>query len=439
MPAMRPGFAALGILVWVLVLFAPSVTHPFVMWDDPVYVMLNPTVNDWWLASWRDRLLTPRLLYPVPVPVAIYAVMTTLLGAKAAMGIHAISVVLHAANAVMVFALCQRLGQPRNAAIVSALVWASHPLGVESVAWATNLKELLMTASVLGALLLVTGPRRAWWGLIPVMILGFGSKPTFAVVGPLVLLLAWHQRDKVMAGLGGLMTALGAAFVLVFRAGHDPQASAALAVRDELVTIGKAAGLQVFHIGWPVGLQPYYPLSLQTHDVISALGFVAYALGLGAAGLFVWRRQVWALGLTFALLAWLPYSNLMPLPRFTADTYAYLPMIGCAVALSTVIARYGRRAAVAGAGVAIILGLLTAPQIQRWQDTQTLWGPLLGQPETLALPYTLIAFEAHLLGDNERAARLLDEAWLQIVAQLGKPGFADNVYAAVGRTPPGLE
>ena len=99
--------AMLGIAVWVLALYLPSISHPFVMWDDPIYVMLNPVVQNWAEAPWSDRLLTPNLLYPVPLPVAIYAAITKLLGYEAAMGIHLLSTFLHALNAILLFWFCR--------------------------------------------------------------------------------------------------------------------------------------------------------------------------------------------------------------------------------------------------------------------------------------------------------------------------------------------
>jgi len=428
--------AMLGIAVWVLALYLPSISHPFVMWDDPIYVMLNPVVQNWAEAPWSDRLLTPNLLYPVPLPVAIYAAITKLLGYEAAMGIHLLSTFLHALNAILLFWFCRRLTASTNASVVAALIWASHPIMVESVAWATNLKELLMTGAVLGSLILMTGPHKKLIWLLPLVVIGLASKPTFAVVGCLLFLVAWREQDRPKWLISIALVCLGFGYVMWVSGGHDEQFRAAMETRDPLVTIGKSAGLQFLHGAWPESLQPYYPEELQRHDGTSLLGWLTLLVGVCVSGLFLWRRQTWSLGIALALMAWLPYSNLMPLPRFTADTYAYFPGIGLTLTLAVLLQRLGERRAWAGLVLAACLAVISISQISRWSSTQQLWGPLLGNPDQFALPYQLIAFEAHLLGNNERSAELLEAAWPQLLSQHGRPGFADNVYDALGRPRP---
>ena len=434
---MKPRLAVFGVFMWAFALYMPTFAHPFVTWDDPVYIMLNPTVQQWLDASWEQRLLTARLLYPVPLPVAIYAAITGVLGDHAATGIHVLSAMLHGINAVLLYLFCRRTTGVMGASLAAALLWASHPLMVESVAWATNLKELLMTLAVLGCLLVFAqrqpSPKTMGW-LVPLALVGFASKPTFAVVGGLLLLLAWHHRDRRKAVIASILSVVGGVYVFWTSAGHSAQVDLALASRDPLVTIGKAAGLQAFHGVWPFQLNPYYPLSLQSHDALSFLGWTVLAAALTTVAYFGRTRAIWSLGIALAVVAWLPYSNVMPLPRFTADTYAYLPGIGLALAMASLLARSDRFFWV-GLIVAAGLAMVSSIQVQRWSSTQTLWGPLLGDPDNFALPYSLVAFEAHLLGDNQRAAELLDAAWPQLVDQVGEPGFAKNVFEAVGRPP----
>ncbi|MEZ4461378.1 MAG: glycosyltransferase family 39 protein [bacterium] len=434
---MKPRLAVFGVFVWAFALYMPTFAHPFVTWDDPIYIMLNPTVQQWWQATWAQRLLTARLLYPVPLPVGIYAAATALLGDHAATGIHVLSATIHGFNAVLLYLLGRRLTGAMGASLAAALLWASHPLMVESVAWATNLKELLMTLAVLGCLLVFaehqTSPKRLVW-LAPLTAIGFASKPTFAVVGGLLLVVAWHHRDVRKAAIASVLSVVGGLYVLWTSAGHSAQMDLALASRDPLVTIGKAAGLQALHTLWPFQLNPYYPLPLQSHDALSVLGWLVIACALACVAYFAKTRAMWSLGIALAVVAWLPYSNVLPLPRFTADTYAYLPGIGVALAMASVLARSDRLFWM-GLIVAAGLALLSSIQVQRWSSTEALWGPLLGDPDHFALPYSLVAFEAHLLGDNERAAELLDAAWPQLVDQVGEPGFAKNVFEAVGRPP----
>lgn len=435
MPNMKIWWYTFGIFVWVLFLYAPTVWHPFVMWDDPIYIFLNPLVTNWGDAPWSARLLTERLLYPVPLPVALYALGHQLFGELSVWFIHGLSVSIHALNAVLVFLFCRRIGASEQGAGLAAVLWASHPVMVESVAWATNLKEVLMTAAILGVMVVAQSEKK-WWLIFPILGVGFASKPTFAVVGALLFLVFWHQRAslKQLAG-AGMLALFGAAYAAWTASLHHSELQAGFEQRNFWVTIGKALGVQLRNATYPLNLQPYYPLNLQHWDGIGVLGMVALTM-MVFAGLYFFRtKNTLAFGIAFMAMAWLPYSNLLPLPRFTADTYAYLPGVGFALSTSILLSKLSRLQSVLGLAITIIFGVLTLEQGARWVSTEALWSPMLGQPEVLALPYSLIGFEAHLLGENERAADLLLQAWPYLVSQSGEPGYARNVFEATGRWP----
>ena len=151
-PAPGAGDRAWAVLLALvpLAVFAPTLAFGFVTWDDPLYVLDNPSVASPRLLS-LELWFTPRVGYPVPLPMLSYVLNHALHG-TAPFGYHLVNVLLHALNVLLAARVLERAGLPRAWARVGALVFAVHPLVVEPVAWVTGRKDLLATAFALGAL-----------------------------------------------------------------------------------------------------------------------------------------------------------------------------------------------------------------------------------------------------------------------------------------------
>jgi hypothetical protein len=416
-----------------LLIFGRVVFLPLVMWDDPIYIMFNPLVTDWASAPWFDKIFTPSLGYPLGVPIALYALLG---GVDGVFSIHLLSVVAHSANACLVYSLFNRSLVNQRVACVGAMVWALHPLVVESVAWATNLKELLVTFMILAALRLVDSemkpaPRLAILAML--CLLGALSKPTIVVL-PVILFLYSSLRGKLKERRSDVVvSALNSVLVLAVsvQLHSDLVNESSFLTRNWSVTIFNAIGAQARNYFWPFDLNPYYPYQLSewTGLTFRGLGLTLALIGVGA-WLFKSKKWVPLFGLGFLVVCYLPYSNLLPLPRFTADTYAYLPSVGLVLMLVSLHGQWNRRNFGVAAITISILSIVTFTQIDRWRSTEALMTPLLGQPQVLSLPYQLIAFEKFLLGDNEKAAELLVDAWPYLSSEM--PRFAAQVFLNVG-------
>jgi Flp pilus assembly protein TadD len=128
------------------------------IWDDDVHVTQNLAITrgtghdlaDIWTWPWQ-RLLNAPTRAPVATPQYYPLVFSTFWlewkfwggGSSdgAALGFHVLNVLLHAANALLVWRILRRLAVP--GALLAALLFATHPLMVETVAWITERKNLL--------------------------------------------------------------------------------------------------------------------------------------------------------------------------------------------------------------------------------------------------------------------------------------------------------
>jgi hypothetical protein len=129
--------------VWTLALYSPVGSHPFINFDDQLYVAENPHVHaglNWQAFSWA--MTTTDAANWHPLTWLSHALDFQLYGMNAG-GHHWTNVILHAINVVLLFLLLWRAtGAPWRSALVAAL-FALHPVNVESVAWVAEPKSLL--------------------------------------------------------------------------------------------------------------------------------------------------------------------------------------------------------------------------------------------------------------------------------------------------------
>ncbi len=434
----RDRLSLVSVFAWVVVIatlliFGRVVFLPLVMWDDPIYIMFNPQVTDWASAPWFDKIFTPSLGYPLGLPIALYALLG---GLDGVFSIHLLSVLVHASNAWLVYSLFNRSLTNQSVASVGAMLWALHPVVVESVAWATNLKELLVTFMILAAIRLVDSEMKAAPRLLLLVLLcllGALSKPTIVVLPALLLLYSGLRGRLIERGGDIIVASLNSALVLAVsvQLHSDLVNESGFLARNWSVTIFNAIGAQARNYFWPFDLNPYYPYQLSEWTGLTywGLGLTLVLIGLGA---WLLKSRMWIplFGLGFMVVCYLPYSNLVPLPRFTADTYAYLPSVGLVLLLVSLRRQWRQWDFAVVAIVIVVLSVVTFKQIDRWRSTEALMTPLLGQPQVLSLPYQLIAFEKFLLGDNEKAAELLVDAWPHLSSEM--PRFAAQVFLNVG-------
>jgi hypothetical protein len=150
--------SVLIILAVTWLVFSPVLDAQFLNYDDPEYVTVNPAIRGF-DADHVHRIWTrPMTGNYSPLTVQSYAVEYALFGLNPRV-YHATNLLLHTANAVLLFFLCRRLlemvGRPVwwASAVIAVLFFAIHPLRVEPVAWVTARKDLLSLTFYLIAVL----------------------------------------------------------------------------------------------------------------------------------------------------------------------------------------------------------------------------------------------------------------------------------------------
>lgn len=408
----RAGLWLVGTLA--IVAFLPTLANEYTNWDDKVNLTDNPFLlpPTWW----GFRQLWAGVYENLYVPVFYCSYYLDILlsgGPPRPIVTHLLNLVFHGWNAVFVARLVQAMLQkpsglavaPRREDWVGHLPWlvggltfATHPIQTEAVAWATGRKDLVAGSLCLGAWLLdersqrATTPRKAQLlrgAAFVIFVLALLAKPA-SVALPFAMAAAhwWRERPAAIGLLRryGLWAIAGGVVMVVTAATQvvAPETSSVLTPWWTRPFV--AADAVVFYmrkIVWPWNLAAVYG---HTPAVASQSLFFWLALPFVVVLAWLAARADSRLGLAFVLFVVFlaPVLGLVPFAyqRFStvADRYAYLPMVGVALAVATAVDRllhrwphYQRTVIAAAIGLTAGWTMLSWRQSSVWHDSISLW------------------------------------------------------------------
>ena len=335
----------LGLLLIAAVVVAyQPVWHAGFIWDDDDYVTENPllTARDGLKRIWFS-LDSPSQYFPMVYTV--FRIERSFWGLNPA-GYHWLNILLHAANAVLLWQLLRRLNVP--GAWFGAAIFALHPVNVESVAWITELKNVLSLFFCLLALLAwvrFVEDRAGWkWCSLALLFhaMALCSKTTACTLPAALLLILWLKRKPIgwrrlfqvapflVLGVGmGLVTVWWERF-------HQGTRGSDFAMNwtERLLVASRAVWFYAAKLVWPVHLAFSYPRwNIHASDPFAYTWLLA---GTGACGLiWILRRRA---GRSIEVAAVFYLATLSPLLGFimlytfrytlVADHYQYAAMIG---------------------------------------------------------------------------------------------------------------
>ncbi|HSN91929.1 MAG TPA: tetratricopeptide repeat protein [Anaeromyxobacteraceae bacterium] len=387
--------AALSLLV--LAVFEPARRFGFVNLDDQQYVYENATVRRGltWEGVVRAFTTTTAANWH-PLTMLSHMADVSLFGLDAGWH-HLVNVLLHAANAILLFLFLRAATTSTWRSAAAAALFAVHPLHVESVAWVSERKDVLSTlflfASLRAYVAYARRPRPAAWAAVAgTFVLGLLSKPMVVTLPFLLLLLdRWPLRRsgwrRLVAEKLPLFALAALSSLVTWRAQVAGKAASALVQlrlgdRIENAIVSYAAYLR--QTVWPSRLASMVP-----HPVFSDLEVPAWTVAGSAALLaaLTWgalreraRRPFLAVGWLWYLGTLVPVIGLVQVGvQARADRYTYVPLVGVFVALAWLAAevagsRPAWRRAAAAAAASALLALSTAArrQVWTWRDSETL-------------------------------------------------------------------
>jgi Flp pilus assembly protein TadD len=395
---MLPVWQGALIVLFVFLAYLPALRGGFI-WDDDYYVTHNPTLHD--LGGLH------RIWFKVGAVPQYYPMVHTAfwleyhLWGLNPVGYHLINVLLHATAAILLWQVLLRLRI--RGAWLAAVLFALHPVCVESVAWITERKNVLSAVFYFAAALAYLrfaawaepgGPNRLRWywylGALVLFMATLLSKTVTCSLPAALLLVCWWKQGRVQRGgilpllpffaLGvglGLLTA----WIEKYHVGAQG-AAWSLTLADRGLIAGRALWFYAGKLVWPAHLTFIYPRWKIEPAVWWQWLFPVAAAGV-VAGLWLARRRL-GKGPLVAVLFFagtlgpaLGFVNVYPMRySFVADHFQYLAGVGLITLCAAGLARMPR---VIPATLVVLLGALTWQQAGIYRNLETLWRDTLAK------------------------------------------------------------
>jgi Flp pilus assembly protein TadD len=395
------------IAVATLFLYNPVNRHPFVNYDDDRYVVENPHIHNgvgfdtvaWALTSTEQENWHPLTWLSHALDYSLFHLNPT--------GHHFANLLIHSASAVLLFLLLASATGRTGPSLFVVLLFALHPINVESVAWIAERKNVLSTFFFLAAI-----GAYGWYARKPhwqrylavagLFLLGLMSKPMVVTFPFVLLLLDYWPLGRVEGGPAGnvqtkqfsfsrllveklplLALSAGSVVITVYaqRAGGAMRSAAQFSFGVRLENAVVAYAMYLWKMIWPSHLAPLYPHpgdSLASWQVaVSLLVLVAIT---GVVLRFRTKRYLLA-GWLWFLGTLVPVIGLVQVgDQAMADRYAYIPLIGIFVIIAWGFTDYGETRGIGVTAqivpaicVLLALSVATHRQLNYWSSNYDLW------------------------------------------------------------------
>lgn len=465
--------ALLLIAALTVAVYWPVLQNGFIDFDDEDYVTANMVVRqgltlkgviwafttfhagNWHPLTWLSHMLDIELFDLNPL------------------GHHATSLLLHVVNSLLLCALLHRLTGFIGRSMFVALLFAIHPLHVESVAWVAERKDVLSTLFWLLTMQAYVSyaakpSLKRYFPVAVLFALGLMAKQMLVTLPVILLLTDYWPLNRLASRQGGQGTnqvgikllivekiplfIMSAASALAIIRAH----AAAKALFDVdggslLLHSGNACISYVKYIlnmFRPTELALFYPFEPAAVTAARVAGAVVLlAVLTGMAVMLGKKRPYLAFGWFWYLITLLPVIGFVRVGgQALADRYTYIPLIGLFLVIVWGAAEGAGRwrngiPVLAGVAVLVVasLSLLTIKQIRYWHNSYDLFAHALSVVERNWLAHNNMGI---LLAQQYR----LDEAIYHFresvrINPRGTTGFRNlgNAYQAAGRPAEAIE
>ena len=394
---------SIALVAVTFAVFAQTLGHEFVNYDDPAYVSQNENIRsglNWHSVAWAFTHVHSQNWHPL---TTMSHMLDCQLFALKPGAHHFVNVLLHSASAVLLFLLLEQM--TRNGGGIATLwssafvaaIFAIHPLHVESVAWISERKDVLSGLFFMLTLLAYfryTRKPNIWRYLVMSILFAGGlmSKPMLVTL-PIVLLLLdywplnrFEQSNAVKlvlekVPLAVLSIASAVVTLIVQNEGIGLVRLEVLPLSWRFTNALLVYLIYIWQMIWPANLALGYshPARLPIWEVAGSAALLT-AISLC---IFVGRKRspYLIVGWAWYLIMLLPVIGLVQVGgQSHADRYTYLPQVGLYIAATWGIVDLSRwrryPSPVLGAAAAIILTALSlraASQVWWWHDSERLW------------------------------------------------------------------
>jgi tetratricopeptide (TPR) repeat protein len=407
-----------GVFIFGVLLFLSCFRNDFVTWDDDLNIYTNknniePSFSKLvglWTGSF-EHFFTP-LTYSAWMLISI---LSPEVGKSAVAKppspdpilFHSINVLMHSLCGVLIFLILTRLlplvlperlkdnsKEINWAGFFGALLFLCHPLQVESVAWASGLRDLLCSFFALSSILsFISFRKNKQWQFamasIACFVLSCLSKATGAAIAPMILFIDWYiyktPRARLLKTISPYVILAGVYTLITLGIQSSDSIFRAPLVFGAMFSVDSVF-FYIRKLLVPVNMMACY---MRTPKNLILEGWLPYQAVLAIWCVLQTRyfkpdfRRVWIAAWGLFFLPILPVSGIVPFISMNSsnvfDRYVYLPMLGVGLLLAWVLVRFQRKWVFAGTGCLIFcFSILSVKQQQIWKGSEELYTHAIG-------------------------------------------------------------
>ncbi len=453
---LRQHWMLCAIVVLSFLVYINTINNDFVHWDDIDQIIDNPDIRALNWSTIRSMFTKSYVNMYQPLVTLSFAVERSLFGTDPRV-YHFTNLFFHLLNILLVYAVIHRIVGHQPTALFAALIFAIHPMHVESVAWVTERKDVLYTFFYLSALLLFirfeNEQQQKWyWWSLGVYLMSLLSKSAAVTLPAALVLIRWYwQKQWTMQGVFRLLPYLVLAIIfgIISLITQQPQQNDAFfqsyTLIDRLLISLYPIAFYALKYVVPFGLSVFHPFPIKIDGLLPWHYYVApvVVLLLGLLLLLRWEksREV-KFSLGWFLIHIALYLHLFPVgSAVAAERYTYVAYIGLSVLMAQTavwLLQHSRLKYI----LALLLCLITASfsfishnRVKIWNNTIVLFDDALektGHTETtgnmLCLGYLSKGVEKLTQGDTITALSLFDKAIFFDSTYYGRYEQRDRIY-----------
>jgi tetratricopeptide (TPR) repeat protein len=378
---------ALILSILIVVVYIKLFSAHFISWDDGDVLLNNKDVHDFNVNAFFTNYYVGNY---APITMIGFAIDWLIFNGNAA-GHHAMSLLFHIINGVLVYYLTSLILKDKLKALLCAIIFCFHPLQVETVAWVSAKNNIVYSVFFLLGLIqyskfILEGNKKQYAYALLFFVLSVLSKPS-AICFPLVLILLDYLlktksnfKSIIINKIPFIIVAAILGLATIYTRTEDKfiNQNHAYAIHERIGYAGYAILQYIYKFFIPMDLSVIYPYP-QNKTVSIIIGYVMIALLIvGIYKLYKSSSKIIFFGLLFFMINLLLVLQFIPFGEvLTADRYMYLPIIGISIALLSIIPLKESQLKIVGILLILVFGSLTFMRASVWKNSISLYSDII--------------------------------------------------------------
>ena len=447
-----------GIIILSFIAYGGIGTHQFLNWDDITYILENRFIHSlstdnliWMFTNYEQQNWHPLTWLSFTLNFELWG--------KNPVAFKLVNISIHILNSILVYSITFKLlsAAQRNyhqvpttffskvtcqeityGSLLAALLFAIHPIHVESVTWIVERKDVLSACFYFSTILAYikykeSGDQVKWLNISVILFLfSLMSKPMGVTIPAVLMLLDIYPfnalsksssytdklRTLVQNKLSFIILSILVSGITLITQRGGIQDLVHYALDTRIINACMTIILYVYNFLWPTSLSPFYPFHFWSTEPnlysIIPLSVVTIITGYF---IYLWRKKVFfpLIALCYCTITLLPVIGIIKVGfQAAADRYTYIPLLsifivtgaGLAI-LSSYAKQFSWAKYVLLIGIILLTGFYTTQTINYnkvWQSDKTLWNRVIAEyPGSAGMGYSNMGTFYYTQGDFKNA------------------------------------